>query len=401
MVTQEGKAKKKKMAATGEKQIYVVTGGSGFLGKHLVQMILDQEPNLAEVRVFDLHLDESMQDLDRVTLIQGDITNPDDVKAAVRGSHVVIHTASLVDVWGRVAPEKISAVNVGGTQNVIDACVSEGTQYLVYTSSMEVVGPNIKGVPFYRGNEDTRYEVIHKEPYPISKAKAEKLVIEANGRLMENGKRLHTCALRPTGIYGRNHPLMKEFYEQGLRTKRCMVRLIPASVEHGRVYVGNVAWMHLLVARKIQECPTVIGGQVYFCYDNSPYKSYEDFNMEFLRPCGFSLLGSRPLVPYFLLYFIALFNAFLQWLLKPFCTYAPIFNPYTLAVASTTFTVETDKAQRNFGYQPRYTWEESRNSTVKWLQEMDAQRQMGKNALAKVERTGNQEQKDASNGNQP
>lgn len=37
-----------------------------------------------------------------------------------------------------------------GTKNVIEACVQTGTQFLVYTSSMEVVGPNIKGHPFYR-----------------------------------------------------------------------------------------------------------------------------------------------------------------------------------------------------------------------------------------------------------
>lgn len=37
-----------------------------------------------------------------------------------------------------------------GTQNVIEACVQTGTQFLVYTSSMEVVGPNVKGYPFYR-----------------------------------------------------------------------------------------------------------------------------------------------------------------------------------------------------------------------------------------------------------
>ena len=37
-----------------------------------------------------------------------------------------------------------------GTRNVIEACVQTGTRFLVYTSSMEVVGPNIKGQPFYR-----------------------------------------------------------------------------------------------------------------------------------------------------------------------------------------------------------------------------------------------------------
>nr|XP_028560003.1 3 beta-hydroxysteroid dehydrogenase type 7 isoform X1 [Podarcis muralis] len=366
------------MGSSGKNQIYLVTGGCGFLGKNLVQMLLKEEPGLAEVRVFDLHLDESMRHLDRVTLIQGDISNLEDVKAAMKGAHLVIHTASLVDVWGRVSPEKITAVNVQGTQNVIEACVTQGTQYLIYTSSMEVVGPNARGDPFFRGNEDTKYEVVHTEPYPVSKAKAERLVIEANGRAVEGGKQLVTCALRPTGIYGEHHPLMKQFYEKGLSTKKCLIRAVPASTEHGRVYVGNVSWMHLLVARKIQESPSAVSGQVYFCYDDSPYKSYEDFNMEFLGSCGFRMLGSRPLLPSFLLRFMALFNAFLQWLLKPLCNYAPILNPYTLTVVRTTFTVQTSKAKEHFGYQPLYSWEESRARTVKWLQEIDAQRDAGK-----------------------
>ncbi|XP_061444038.1 3 beta-hydroxysteroid dehydrogenase type 7 isoform X2 [Rhineura floridana] len=366
------------MGSSSRNQIYLVTGGCGFLGKHMVQMLLDEEPGLAEVRVLDLHLDESMRHLDRVTLIQGDISNLEHVMAAMKGVHLVIHTASLVDVWGRAPPEKITAVNVQGTQNIIEACVTHGTQYLVYTSSMEVVGPNSKGDPFFRGNEDTKYDVVHNEPYPVSKAKAEQLVIKANGQPVEGGKKLVTCALRPTGIYGENHSFMKEIYDKGLSTRRCMIRTVPASTEHGRVYVGNVTWMHLLVAQKIQQSPSTIGGQVYFCYDDSPYKSYEDFNMEFLGPCGFRLWGSRPFVPFFLLRFIALFNIFLQWLLKPICTYTPILNPYTLAVVSTIFTVQTDKAKQHFGYQPLYSWEECRDRTIKWLQELDAQRKAEK-----------------------
>lgn len=57
---------------------------------------------------------------------------------------------------------------------------------------------------------------------------------------IQGGKKLVTCALRPTGIYGEEHPLMKEFYEKGLATKRCVIRTIPASTEHGRVYVGEL-----------------------------------------------------------------------------------------------------------------------------------------------------------------
>nr|KAF6283714.1 hydroxy-delta-5-steroid dehydrogenase, 3 beta- and steroid delta-isomerase 7 [Pipistrellus kuhlii] len=335
-------------SAQAQELVYLVTGGCGFLGEHVVRMLLQQEPRLRELRIFDLHLGPWLEELKtgpvQVTAIQGDVTQAHEVAAAVAGAHVVIHTAGLVDVFGRASPETIHAVNVQGTKNVIEACVQTGTQFLVYTSSMEVVGPNIKGHPFYRGNEDTPYEAVHRHPYPRSKALAEQLVLEANGR-------------------------------KGLRLGGRLFRAIPASVEHGRVYVGNVAWMHVLVARELQERAALMGGQVYFCYDKSPYKSYEDFNMEFLGPCGLRLVGTRPLLPYWLLMLLAFLNALLQWLLRPLLLYAPLLNPYTLAMANTTFTVSTDKAQRHFGYEPLFSWEESRTRTVRWMQTMDSSAQ--------------------------
>ncbi|XP_045704980.1 3 beta-hydroxysteroid dehydrogenase type 7 isoform X2 [Phyllostomus hastatus] len=172
--------------AQARKLVYLVTGGCGFLGEHVVRMLLQREPRLRELRIFDLHLGSWLEELKtgtvQVTAIQGDVTQADEVAAAMAGAHVVIHTAGLVDVFGRASPETIHEVNVQGTQNVIEACVQTGTQFLVYTSSMEVVGPNIKGHPFYRGNEDTPYEAVHRHPYPCSKALAEQLVLEANGR---------------------------------------------------------------------------------------------------------------------------------------------------------------------------------------------------------------------------
>uniref|UniRef100_A0A2K6GX73 Hydroxy-delta-5-steroid dehydrogenase, 3 beta- and steroid delta-isomerase 7 n=1 Tax=Propithecus coquereli TaxID=379532 RepID=A0A2K6GX73_PROCO len=173
-------------SAQAQKLVYLVTGGCGFLGEHVVRMLLQQEPRLRELRIFDLHLGPWLEELKtgpvQVTAIQGDVTQAHEVAAAMDGAHVVIHIAGLVDVFGRASPKTIHEVNVQGTQNVIEACVQTGTQFLVYTSSMEVVGPNIKGHPFYRGNEDTPYEAVHKHPYPCSKALAERLVLEANGR---------------------------------------------------------------------------------------------------------------------------------------------------------------------------------------------------------------------------
>ncbi|XP_073883074.1 3 beta-hydroxysteroid dehydrogenase type 7 isoform X4 [Macaca fascicularis] len=89
-------------SAQAQKLVYLVTGGCGFLGEHVVRMLLQREPRLGELRVFDRHLGPWLEELKT------------------------------------------------GTRNVIEACVQTGTRFLVYTSSMEVVGPNTKGHPFYR-----------------------------------------------------------------------------------------------------------------------------------------------------------------------------------------------------------------------------------------------------------
>ncbi|NXA01561.1 3BHS7 dehydrogenase, partial [Nesospiza acunhae] len=67
---------------------------------------------------------------------------------------------------------------------------------------MEVVGPNTRGDPFVRGDEDSPYPTRHSEPYPLSKAQAERLLLEANGKPVRGGGRLVTLSLNPTGILG-------------------------------------------------------------------------------------------------------------------------------------------------------------------------------------------------------
>ncbi|KAM9457363.1 3 beta-hydroxysteroid dehydrogenase type 7 isoform 1-T8 [Clarias gariepinus] len=347
--------------------VYLLTGGCGFLGQHLLRVLLEREEGVKEIRLFDKHTDPHLRDSStermRVVVIQGDITDYGSVVEACRGVDLVIHSASLVDVWYKVPEETIHTVNVGGTKNVIKACQELGIQHLVYTSSMEVVGPNIKGDAFIRGNEDTPYNVCHDMPYPRSKAEAEKLVLEANGTKVAGGASLHTCALRPTGIYGENHQLMKEFYMMGVRTGGWLLKGVPQNTEHGRVYAGNVAWMHVLAARALRQHPERLGGEVYFCYDESPYKSYEEFNMQFLSAFNFRSLR----LPFCVLWMMACFNELLRWLLKPLYNFTPMLNRYTLAIAATSFTVCSDKALRHFGYRPLYDWQQCHARTQRWV----------------------------------
>ncbi|XP_060945401.1 3 beta-hydroxysteroid dehydrogenase type 7 [Limanda limanda] len=355
------------MSDTQRPLVYLITGGCGFLGRHLLRILLEKEDNLEEVRVFDKHVDPSLNGLSsertKVTAIQGDITDYSNVLEASRGVDVVIHMASIVDVWHRVPETVIYAVNVTGTENVINACVECDIQCLVYTSSMEVIGPNFNGDHFIRGNEDTPYNVGHSMPYPKSKSKADKIVLEANGIELKGGKLLHTCSLRPTGIYGEGNQLIKDFYKMGINCWGRIIGGIPESTEHGRVYVGNVAWMHVLAARGLRERPQTVGGEAFFCYDDSPYKSYENFNMLLLSEFNFRKVH----IPFLVIWFMALMNDMLRWILSPVYNYTPLLNRFTCAIASTSFTVLTDKAQRYFQYRPLYDWDECQARTKIWI----------------------------------
>lgn len=50
---------------------------------------------------------------------------------------------------------------------------------------------------------------------------------------------MHTCALRPTGIYGEGHDLMKAFYREAVKRGGMVIGGVPKHSEHGRVYAGS------------------------------------------------------------------------------------------------------------------------------------------------------------------
>ncbi|XP_038637236.1 3 beta-hydroxysteroid dehydrogenase type 7 [Scyliorhinus canicula] len=312
-------------------------------------------------------------------MIQGDVTDRNQLIRATAGVDVIMHVASIVDVFGRIPEATMQNVNVQGAHHVIEACVANGIRRCVYTSSMEVVGPNSRREHFVRGNEESSYNTLHEIPYTQTKAAAEKIILEANGIQVSGGGRLASCALRPTGIYGEGCALLRGIYRKALKLGGRLFRFGPRTVQSGRVYVGNVAWMHVLAARGLKEKPGLVGGQVYYCSDGSPDKSHMDFNMELLGPCGVRLIGQeRPVLPYIFIYILAAMAELLQLVLRPFCTFAPYLNRYTLALASTTFTVCTDKATRHFSYRPLYSWEQSKERTVQWLLSLPQADQEGK-----------------------
>lgn len=105
---------------------------------------------------------------------------------------VAIHTVSPVHGLG---PEVYEKVNVNGTEVILRACASSSVRKLVFTSSGGVVYDGEENLVDV--DERLAYPAVPLDAYNETKARAEKLVLDANGK---DG--LLTCAIRPAGIFG-------------------------------------------------------------------------------------------------------------------------------------------------------------------------------------------------------
>ncbi|XP_019633301.1 PREDICTED: 3 beta-hydroxysteroid dehydrogenase type 7-like [Branchiostoma belcheri] len=357
---------------------YVVTGGCGFVGSHIVDLLVQRGRNISEIRVVDTQPRTYGKSPEKtgvkVKLIRGDVTNMAQMTEVCAGADVVIHTAALIDVYGFVSDVTLWDVNVKGTETLLQCCVNEDVTCFVYTSSREAVGPKQRGDPVEDGDESTPYD--SSSPvlfYSRTKAAAESAVLRWNGRRTNGGKTLHTCALRPSGIYGDGEmATFKIWREIGLNPFAGPHRLIShPKVKCSCAYVGNVAWAHLLAAQTLLTSPSNAGGEAFFIADDTPVGNEMATYSNIFAPVGIRWDDSLVL-PLWVLYFIAYILAFLRFLLKPFYNFVPRLTPAVLTLVNTTFCVNYKKAARLLGYKPLFTWEESKRKTREALMEWKA-----------------------------
>lgn len=255
-----------------------------------------------------------------------------------------------------------------GTQLLLEACIQENVVSLIYTSTIEVMGPNPRGEPIINGNEDTVYESALKFTYSKTKKEAEERTLQAHGEVLQNGGRLATCALRPMYIYGEGCRFLLGHMGDGIRNRNVLFRMSATEAHVNPVYVGNVAVAHLQAARSLKDPQkrNAIGGKFYFISDDTPPVSYSDFNHIVMSPLGFSI-QEKLLLPLGLLYIVCFCLETLCMLLQPLVRIVPPLNRQLLTMLNTPFSFSYQKAKRDLGYVPRYSWEEARKNTTEWL----------------------------------
>ena len=148
----------------------LVTGASGFFGRHLVRRLLKDDPAV-RIRAFSRGVFPDDGD-GRVDSLRGDITNPEQVAEAVSGSDEVYHLAGSVsrspqDAWATYR------THVNGTRNLLEAIRRQGPRRCVVASSSGTVAVSPEPVVH---TEDSGYKqaVVHAWPYYLSKIYQEK-----------------------------------------------------------------------------------------------------------------------------------------------------------------------------------------------------------------------------------
>ncbi len=155
----------------------LVTGGAGFIGKHLVRSLLEKGNSVTIFDNFSNSAKDSVSSLVEMgaKIIEGDITKSGDIQNAAKDQDVVIHLAAKISVPESISnPAETFFVNVDGTKNVLAACEKNHVKKLIAASSAAVYG---EGSPDVKLTEESRTEPI--SPYGQSKVQMEQVIRES------------------------------------------------------------------------------------------------------------------------------------------------------------------------------------------------------------------------------
>ncbi len=327
----------------------LVTGGGGFLGRRVVELLLQDGH---EVRFLARSAYPEVEALG-ATGFQADLRDTEALGPALQGIDTVFHVASMTGFWEKKGAGVYWAVNVDGTNSLLGAMEAAGVPKLVYTSTPSVVGyeRDIRG-----GGQDLPYPDKHLSIYPESKAAAEREVLSANSRHMA------TVALRPHLIFGpRDNHLIPRFIERASQGSLPIVGEGTAQMD--LTFVDNAAWAHLDAAKALTDYTAPCAGRPYFISNDEPVVFYEWLNEVLIE------LGHKPVSRRLPLGLVRGLGRVLEtlWDVLPLPG-EPRITPFIADGLARHHWYDMEPAKRDLGYRVRVPMAEATRATVEWIE---------------------------------
>jgi nucleoside-diphosphate-sugar epimerase len=200
---------------------YLVTGGAGFIGSHIVEKLLSEGHTVRVIDNFDTGNRENLRTFTgKLEILEGSITDRETLATAVSGIDYVFHEAARGSVPRSVGdPLGTHDANVTGTINVLKAAKDAGVRRVVCASSSSVYGET----PVLPKEESMK--PLPQSPYALSK-----LMLEHYCEMFHRVYGLETVSLRYFNIYGpRQNPELQYaavvpiFIKNMLQNKPCVI----------------------------------------------------------------------------------------------------------------------------------------------------------------------------------
>jgi len=269
--------------AQGESRRVLVTGGTGFVGSHLVEQLLGKGYSVTCL-VRDPRQLRWLEGKD-VRLAAGDCTQPESLAAAVQGVSQVFHCAGLTKAKHA---RDYYTVNHLGTKYLLEACAcyNPGLEKFILVSSQAAAGPSLDGRPVDVGDP----------PHPVSDYGRSKLLAEDEARGYKD--RLPVVILRPAVVYGPRDVDVFELF-------RWASRGLTLEMTGGDRYINLCYVEDLTAALLLSAEQETKSGSVYFVAENRAY-SWAEFRTTLLATGGVKARTIK--LPFGAAYLIALFS---------------------------------------------------------------------------------------------
>lgn len=310
-------------------RLALVTGGSGFVGGHLIRRLLSDG---WRVRALG-RTDEARAEVQALGAepVEGDLLDCAALAGAMEGVEVVFHVAAHFKLWGPMS--LFRRINVEGTRNVVEAAERGGVRRVVYVSAAAVVMGRPE--PMRGVTEGMAVRKMPFAPYATSKAEAEEVLLAANGRRAG----FSTVAIRPPFIWGPDMPALDHMVET---VRAGQFQWVAGGKQAlSTCHVDNLCQAMILAADRGS------GGEAFFVSDG------EDTTLKsFLT----RLLGSRGVtpkdraVPFGIAWTMAGVMGAVWWIFRR--KGEPPVTRQMLRLIGKDFTIDVSRARDQLGYAP-------------------------------------------------
>jgi nucleoside-diphosphate-sugar epimerase len=324
-------------------KLCLVTGATGCVGGHVTEKLLAEGHRVRTlVRPTS---DTKLLDSWGVEKIAGDLTDRAALERAAAGVNIVVHTAAKVGDWGPV--DEYLRVNVGGLRDMLDALAGQPLDRFVHVSSLGVY----EARDHFGTDETTPPATRHLDGYTQSKVESEKLVLEYH-----RSKGLPVVVIRPGLIYGPRDRVVVPRLVENIRNGR--FRYFGSSDKAmNSIFVGNLVDAIMLAIQN----PAAVG-QVYNVTDDDPTSKRRFFGTA-ARLAG--LPEPTRKIPLGLARFLAPIFAGIARLRGG--TRPPLINPARIKFLGLNLDYSCEKAKRELGYKPRWTFDAGMKETIDWF----------------------------------